>query len=198
MNFPIALSNTPKPGVSRYPNLGIRLDGGWRISHHNRAPLEGLTLGFLRDACKPLGMQWLSVAMGICQRLDIKQQLTNLSREYMALLAKNIRIAALILSLITNWLMAFPAVHDQAQEGGLFSDHHPGTTTCALSSLLVRSGSPPDPDAISQPVYAPMVNGKQVTIEIIHINGQKVPADAQNQAFDAFRGYTLRRTEGHR
>lgn len=46
-----------------------------------------------------------------------------------------------------------------------------------------------DPNALTTPVYEPLVNGKIVTIEIISVNGQKAPDKSVEKAIKTFSKY---------
>ena len=42
-----------------------------------------------------------------------------------------------------------------------------------FSSVLTGRPAPADPDELNFPVYEPLVNGRLVTVEIIHVNGRE-------------------------
>lgn len=63
-----------------------------------------------------------------------------------------------------------------------------GSVLLYLAWRLLGPASP-DLDALDRPVYEPIVNAKQVTLEIVHINGQPIPEDALKKALDVFKTY---------
>ncbi len=56
--------------------------------------------------------------------------------------------------------------------------------------LLVQGcTATPDSSSLNWPVYEPLVNGKLVTIEVIHVNGSQCPGESMEQAIEGFSKY---------
>lgn len=58
-----------------------------------------------------------------------------------------------------------------------------------LKALWPIGPAPADPDELNWPPHEPLVNGKLVTIEVIHVNGQKAPGRALEKAIEGFSKY---------
>lgn len=59
---------------------------------------------------------------------------------------------------------------------------------CSFTSYTFGS-APADPEALTTPVYEPLVNGKIVALEIISVNGQKAPDKSVERAIKTFSKY---------
>ena len=56
--------------------------------------------------------------------------------------------------------------------------------------LLVQGcAATPDSSSLNWPVYEPLVNGKLVTIEVIHVNGSQAPGQSMEKAIEGFSKY---------
>ena len=59
---------------------------------------------------------------------------------------------------------------------------------CSLQGCALGP-APADPTALNTPVYEPIVNGKLVRIEVIHVNGQTAPGESLEEAIKGFSKY---------
>lgn len=59
---------------------------------------------------------------------------------------------------------------------------------CCFTSYAFGSADA-DPNALTTPVYEPLVNGKIVTLEVISVNGQKAPDKSVEKAIKTFSKY---------